>query len=99
MSALFPPRCRTFLITEPGLAYTYSSDDNEGGRTLPVAEIGIMRNRSGRSALGITGYLTATENVDYQGGIKLRYRRWLRGEKSVDIAAKTRAPSPSGTPV
>jgi hypothetical protein len=78
------PTCRTFWVTESGIAKRASGD------ILATAELGLMRNRSDRTALGATAVFALgdqlTGSTDVMFGVKARYRRWLSPTTSVEVA-------------
>jgi hypothetical protein len=85
------PTCRTFWVTESGIAKRlnhnpYGASDD----ILATAELGLMRNRSDRTALGATAVFALgdqlTGSTDVMFGVKARYRRWLSPTTSVEVA-------------
>jgi hypothetical protein len=72
------PSCRTFWITESGIAKRLNRMDD----MLATFELGRMRNR-GRTAIGGTLFLgltdQASDGTDVLIGVKPRFRTWLAG--------------------
>jgi len=86
------PTCAQFWILETGAAVRVNSLGT-GSRSnyLLGLDLGVMRNRGPRTALGVTGFvgmgdqLTAGSSVLLS--LKPRLRRWLSRTLSADLAA------------
>lgn len=81
------PECRSFMITEFGLSYGLDKPSDESNLRLVTWELGYMVNRDEHSAIGGTLFI----GVEPDGGasrlgLRARYRYWLSGNKSLDIA-------------
>ncbi|MFH1219650.1 MAG: hypothetical protein V1694_04280 [Candidatus Eisenbacteria bacterium] len=77
------PACKTFWITEFGLGYMPKTYD-------PIclsSEIGWMVNYRERYAIGGTTYIAFDNNLEcVRGGLKLRVRRWMSPNWSMNFA-------------
>jgi hypothetical protein len=85
-------RCENFMITEWGLG-SYVVGGPEDSETWHMAvEMGMMHNRSPRSAIGMT-FFAGFDDEGNREGLKARYRRWLAGKSgkpgpmSVELSA------------
>jgi hypothetical protein len=85
------PTCRSFWITESGIAKRVNP--NATGDTddfLATLEVGRMRNRSNRTALGATAVFGIGSQLgggtDVMLGVKARYRRWVSTTTSFELA-------------
>ncbi len=87
----FTPRplleCKSFLITEFGFSFGLDKPSDKTNLRLLTWELGYMVNRDEHSAIGGTFVI----DVEPDGGasrlgLKARYRYWLSGNRSVDIA-------------
>lgn len=81
------PECRTFLVTELGV-YGRLDDDPTQAADNPVyftLDLGVMKNVSPVSAVGVTAYGGAGDS-HARIGARFRYRRWLSRNTSVDLA-------------
>lgn len=74
------PECSQFLITEAGLA-----KGAEDAR-LAISELGFMQNLNERKAVGGTVLLAVGEYEQAQIALKVRYRRWLDPNLSLDAS-------------
>jgi|GEM_PF-2180468 len=83
------PPCRSFWITEFGGAwYTVppiGQEAPESRELLFLWEMGWMRSRSARDAVGASVFFATSDEV-MRAGVRGRYRRWLGDELSVDVA-------------
>ncbi len=91
------PECRTFWLTEVGYykrAFGYGvfpSSPLPGERRPDLDshgswEVGLMSNRSLRTAVGGT-FLVGTGGSTFRLGLKGRYRRWIPERKFVEVSA------------
>lgn len=83
------PACRSFWITEFGGAWysvTPRGDYNLGDREIMFLwELGWMRNRSARDAMGASVFFATNDEV-MRTGVRGRYRRWVADGLAVDVA-------------
>ncbi len=78
-----PPTCKGFWVTELGLGYRVNGPQ----RGWPVSEIGLMFNVNERYAIGGTSYVAYDAQYDdFRGGLKLRVRRWLNPDVSLNVS-------------
>jgi hypothetical protein len=80
------PDCKFFGVTEIGLGFRLG---DEGGldKGWLASELGLMRNVGPRYAVGGTTYiLYDTGASDFRAGLKLRGRRWLRRDLSLNVS-------------
>ena len=81
------PECSSFLITEFGLSYGLDKPSDEANLQLLTWELGYMVNRDEHSAIGGTFFIAVEPDGDASWlGLKARYRYWLSGNRSLDIA-------------
>ncbi len=84
------PAARTFLVTEIGYAYRvndYAENTfNLQRRHYLTSEIGFMANTSESFAIGATNFIGADEGGNFRWGVKLRLRRWLTSNSSIEVA-------------
>jgi len=81
------PECRAFVLTEFGV-YSRIDHDPTHASDSPhyfTLDVGPVWNRTTRDALGLTAYL-ASGDAHARVGARLRYRRWLSRNTSVDVA-------------
>lgn len=81
------PQCNQFLITEAG--YAVGAGDEwfgAGGEWFVLSELGFMQNLNERNALGGTVLLAIGEPEQAQVGLKVRYRRWLSRNLTLDAS-------------
>ena len=78
------PQCRSFWITEAGFSVRLDDHPNKDGGSVTF-DLGYAVNIGGQSALGVSGFLRGGEPVG-GGGIRGRYRLWLGGATSLDLA-------------
>ncbi len=85
------PACHTFLITEVGLQYRVNSISYDRfpfeSREYFTSDLGLMINLCGRYALGFGNFIGVSLDGHFRGGLKLRAKRWLGAQKSVDLSA------------
>ncbi len=81
------PACRSYWVTEFGGAwYEVQPRGSPDDRKFMFAwELGWMRNRSAREAVGGSLFF-ATNDQAMRGGVRARYRRWLADGLAVDVA-------------
>jgi len=80
------PDCRSFWITELGLGFRPGAVEWETF-PRPLAEVGWMKNVSDRYALGATGCVIYETGYDgFRGGLKVRGRRWLYPDLSLNVS-------------
>jgi hypothetical protein len=75
------PRCRNFGVTEFGVLQRIGGTSALG---LSGA-LGVMRNIDASTAVGAVLFVESDE-FSSAGGLRVRYRRWLTGGNSGDIA-------------
>lgn len=86
------PDCTSFAITEVGFSFGSRRDSaNAGGAAtghLMTWELGYMRNLGERYAVGGTAFVEGDGlgMARLRAGLKGRYRVWLEGNRSVDVA-------------
>lgn len=78
-------RCSWFLLTESGVHYRLTDLIPGDERVLFSGSLGLMVNTPGGAAWG--GEAFAGLEGDLRGGLALRWRRWLGGRSSLDVAA------------
>ncbi len=78
------PRCAWFTIVDAGV-HRRLNDDPDDEATLFAWALGFMANTGPRTALG--GEVFAGAEGELRGGVALRWRRWLTGRASLDLAA------------
>lgn len=89
--ACFQPRpmplCKSFFITEFGVQYFVSPPPgvHNQRRLLGTWELGYMRNRSERDAVGGSLFLSTNDQAN-RIGVRGRYRRWVGGGVAVDVS-------------
>lgn len=78
------PGCEWFFVTESGYGFGLTG----GGRHYLSGDVGLMRNLSGRDAIGGTlfGGFIADNGFDGRWGVKVRYRRWMSDVTSLEIS-------------
>jgi hypothetical protein len=81
------PKCKAFMLTEFGYSRRLNDSHRDvySGRWYLTAELGAMVNRGYRSALGAALFFGA-EDDGSRWGLRPRYRRWLSGTISLDVA-------------
>jgi len=79
--------CGAFWVLETGwcLLQKESNVREEKKRFLFTADVGYMRNITANSAVGATAYVGADDDAG-QFGLRLRYRRWLNRDVSLDVS-------------
>jgi hypothetical protein len=81
------PRCKSFLITEFGVGYRIGGEYHFPEQTWASADIGWMYNLNEKHAVGVTTYIPWDLNVGgLRYGLKLRGRRWLTQDFSLDAS-------------
>lgn len=83
------PACRTFLLTESGGNLLVSPQSLFRTHKAQL-EVGVMRNRGLRSALGATVFAETNLDDETYIGVKPRYRRWLSRNVALDMSAGPR---------
>jgi outer membrane murein-binding lipoprotein Lpp len=79
--------CKSFLITEFGLAYGLDKPSDRTNLGLITWEFGYMVNRDEHSAIGGTVFISSEgDRPQVRFGLKGRYRYWLSKDQSLDIA-------------
>lgn len=78
------PSCRTMLIAQ-ATYYPVAAGASGLGEPLEV-EVGVLRNRAGGDAVGMTLALGGDPN-GARGALKGRYRRWIGRSVALDVAA------------
>jgi hypothetical protein len=79
--------CKSFLITEFGLAYGLDKPSDRTNLGLITWEFGYMVNRDEHSAIGGTVFISSEgDRPQIRFGLKGRYRYWLSKDQSLDIA-------------
>jgi opacity protein-like surface antigen len=81
------PDCETFVLTELGV-YARLDDDATNAADNPLyftLDLGLMKNIAPVAAVGLTAYGSAGDS-HARVGARLRYRRWLSRDTSVDLA-------------
>src|SRR5262245_21138040 len=79
------PECSGFLFTNFGTFVTLGGNPQGGTPLRAVADWGVMANVGRHNALGISVFPSIDANT-LQVGVAARYRRWLRGTSSLDLA-------------
>jgi hypothetical protein len=80
-------RCSSFLITELSVLAPVTDDAGRGTEqsTLYSGDVGWMKNVGSRSALGASGFWETGSSLN-RGGVRLRYRRWLGHQTSLEFS-------------
>jgi hypothetical protein len=80
------PECHSFLITEVGAHYLFNEKGSYSGKrsALLTYDGGYMHNIGTRHAAGLVIHLGADDRRE-DLGLGLRYRRWLRGNRSLNL--------------
>jgi hypothetical protein len=78
-------RCSWFVLTEAGVHYRLTDVIPGDEHVLFNGALGFMVNTAGGAAWG--GEAFAGVEGDVRGGLALRWRRWLGGRSSLDLAA------------
>jgi len=81
------PECSAFFVTNAGLYVTPGTERWESP-WRGVVDWGLMANTSSGHAIG-GSWFVALDQDDFTTGPVLRYRRWLEGERSLDLAVGT----------
>jgi hypothetical protein len=83
------PKCCSFLIFESGMLGSKSSQGAPKGAKdyLFTGDIGLMFNRSGKSALGGSFHLAGDED-GLRFGLGPRYRKWISHKIGFDISPR-----------
>jgi hypothetical protein len=79
------PRCDSTWFFQYGASRYMGGGENAGGDYIWSADLGYMINISRRSAVGGSFFGAVGEYGEW-AGLKVRYRRWLSGAFSVDLA-------------
>lgn len=81
------------LTSSPKFYATHIAPDRTYSRIMEreramyyTSDIGIMRNISQQYALGISHFIGFDSEFLFRGGLKLRLRKWLRNEVSIDLS-------------
>jgi len=91
------PACSGFLFTNFGTYVTLGGTQPGGTPLRLVADWGAMVNVGRHNAFGLSVFPSLDENT-FQVGVAARYRRWLRGSSSLDLAVGTPLVSSNGMP-
>jgi len=75
--------CGAFWLTEAELAFNLASE-TRGADFFPNVEVGRLTTVGDRSALGLSGFFGWNDGPRL--GAKLRMRRWLNDDFSLDVA-------------
>ncbi|MGE5178564.1 MAG: hypothetical protein ACM3PF_05655 [Bacteroidota bacterium] len=80
-------RCDWYFLTELGILYQFEPDVGRGRglKSIGVVDLGMMKNVSRRSAVGVSGFSETGADYDHQG-LRLRYRRWLAGPLCAELS-------------
>lgn len=80
-------RCASFLITELSVLHPVTDDVGRGAEqsTLYSGDVGWMKNVGSRSALGASAFWETGSSLN-RGGARLRYRRWLGHQTSLEFS-------------
>lgn len=78
-------RCSWFVLTEGGVHYRFTDVTPGDERVLLSGALGFMVNTSSGTAWG--GEAFAGVEGEVRGGLALRWRKWLGGRSSLDLAA------------
>ena len=81
------PRCQAFFITNAG---TYVTPSARSGETpfRGIIDWGFMSNSGPGHAFGVSWFVSLDKD-EWAMGPVLRYRRWLAGERSLEVALAT----------
>lgn len=80
-------RCSWFLLTEAGVHYRFTDISPDDAHVLFSGALGFMVNRSSGTAWGGEAFAGMEGDLEVRGGLALRWRRWLGGRSSLDLAA------------
>ena len=92
--------CRVFAVTDFGVLFGLTQrgwssvfanrTDVPAWRGEIVSDLGVMWNVGSRQALGATWLIGLTfDDSEWLTGPAVRYRRWLKGKQSLDLAVGT----------
>ena len=81
------PRCQRFFVTSAGAYVTPSARRGETP-FRGIVDWGFMSNSGRRHAFGVSWFVSFDKD-EFATGPVLRYRRWLAGERSLEVALGT----------
>jgi hypothetical protein len=82
------PYCKVFFLPNAGVYVVLSKMNAYETRWRGVVDLGVMVNVAKRDAIGASWFFLADDD-GFTTGPALRYRRWFKQERSLDLAVGT----------